>query len=73
MTTKQVLLRQALLDSGDGGARTVTHLWLALVSVFVARWSNDLFVIFFTLKSFCTLLIIINRSVELLQKKSILF
>jgi hypothetical protein len=32
--------------SNDGGARTTAHLWLALVSVIVARWSKYLFVIF---------------------------
>jgi hypothetical protein len=33
------LLRQALLDSGEGGARTAARLKLALVSKVVARWS----------------------------------
>jgi hypothetical protein len=32
---------------GDGGARTAARLRLALVFVVVARWSSDLFVIFF--------------------------
>jgi hypothetical protein len=51
---QQALLRQALPDSGDGGARTAARLRLVLVSVVVARWSNDLFVIFITFRHLCT-------------------
>ena len=51
---QQALLRQALPDSGDGGARTAERLRLALVFVVVPRWSNDLFVIFITFRIFYT-------------------
>jgi hypothetical protein len=51
---QQALLRQALPGSGDGGARTAARLRLVLVSVVVARWSNDLFVIFITFRHLCT-------------------
>jgi hypothetical protein len=50
---QQALLRQALPDSGDGGARTEARLRLALVFVVVARWSSDLFVIFITFGTLC--------------------
>jgi hypothetical protein len=43
-----------LPDSGDGGARTATHLRLVSVSVVVARWSKDLLVIFIIFSSVCT-------------------
>jgi hypothetical protein len=51
---QQALLRQALFGSGNRGVRTVARLWLALVSVVVARWSSDLIVIFITFKILCT-------------------
>ena len=59
---QQALLRQALPGSDDGGARTAVRLRLALVSVAVARWSIDLFIIFITLGPLC-------RSVEFCKKK----
>jgi hypothetical protein len=51
---QQSLLRQALLGSGDGGARTAVCLRLVLMFVVVARWSSDLFVISITFRLFCT-------------------
>ena len=51
---QQALLRQALPGSGDGGARTAACLRLALVTLVVARWSIDLFVIFTTFDPLCT-------------------
>jgi hypothetical protein len=69
---QQALLRQALPGSGDGGARTAARLRLVLVFVVVARWSNDLFVILLLLDFFVLLLMIINGSVEFLQKKKIM-
>ena len=51
---QQALLRQALPDSGDGGARTAARLRLVLVFVVVARWSEYQFVIFFTFWVICT-------------------
>jgi hypothetical protein len=51
---QQALLRQALPDSGDGGARTAARLRLVLVFVVVARWSEYQFVIFFTFWLICT-------------------
>lgn len=50
----QALVWQALPGSSDGGARTVAHLWLVLVLVAVVRWSEDLFVIFITFRTFGT-------------------
>jgi hypothetical protein len=59
------LLRQALSGSGDRGARTAARLRLTLVFVVIARWSNELFVIFITIRTLCTaielLLMMINR------------
>jgi hypothetical protein len=52
----------------DGRARTVSHFRLALVFVVVARWSNNLFVIFITLKLCVPLLMIINRSVQFFHR-----
>ena len=51
---QQALLRQVLPGSGDGGVRTAARLRLVLVFVVVARWSNDLFVIFITFGPLCT-------------------
>jgi hypothetical protein len=67
---QQALLRQALPGSSDGGVRTAARLRLTLVSIVVARWSNDLIVIFITFVILCTvvLLVIINRSVEFRKK-----
>ena len=45
---QQTILRQALLGIGYGGARTAVRFRLVPVSVVVARWSKDLFVIIFT-------------------------
>jgi hypothetical protein len=47
-------VRQALLGSSDGGARMAPRLRLTLVFIVVARWSNDLFVIFVMFGSLCT-------------------
>jgi hypothetical protein len=47
----------------------VARLRLVLVHVVVARWSSDLFVFLLLLSIFVPLLMIINRSVEFLQKK----
>jgi hypothetical protein len=55
---QQALLRKALHGSGDGGARTEAHLWLTLVSIVVAWWSNDIFVTFVTLGIFVLVLMI---------------
>jgi hypothetical protein len=46
---------------------------LALVFVVIARWSIDLFVIFITFRTLCTLMMSINRSVEFKKKKYIKF
>jgi hypothetical protein len=51
---QQALLRQALPGFGDGGARTAARLRLVLVFVVVARWSNNLSVIFITYRLLCT-------------------
>jgi hypothetical protein len=51
---QQALLRQALPGSDDGGLRMAARLWLALVSVFIARWSSDLIVIFITFRTLRT-------------------
>jgi hypothetical protein len=51
---QQALLRQALPDSSDGGARTAARLRLVLVSVVVARWSEYQFVISFIFWAICT-------------------
>jgi hypothetical protein len=48
------LLRQALPDSGDGGARTAACLQLVLEFVVVSRWSKDLSVFFITFGAVCT-------------------
>jgi hypothetical protein len=50
-TSSTTSIRQALPDSGDGGARMAVRLRLALVVVVVARWSNDLFVIYITFET----------------------
>jgi hypothetical protein len=70
---QQALLQQALPSSGDGGARKAARLQLVLVFVVVARWSIDLFVIFINLGFCILLLMIINGSVELSQKKWLAF
>ena len=51
---QQALLRQALPGSSEGGVRTAARLRLASVFVVVARWSEDLFVIFITFRILCT-------------------
>jgi hypothetical protein len=41
------------------------------VSVVVARWSNDLFIILLLLNIFVLMLMIINKSVEFCKKKKL--
>jgi hypothetical protein len=50
---EQALLWQALSGSSDGGARKAARLRLVLVFVVVARLSNELFVIFITVRNLC--------------------
>jgi hypothetical protein len=51
---QQVILRQVLHGSGDGGARMAAHLQLLSMFVVLSRWSKDLHVIFFiTFESIC--------------------
>jgi hypothetical protein len=50
---QKTLPRQALPGSGDAGARMAARLRLVLVSIVIARWSKDLFVIFISFGAMC--------------------
>ena len=52
---QQALLRQALPGSSEERVRTAARLRLASLLVVIARWSEDLFVIFITFGILCTI------------------